>query len=265
MQAYGWGLYFADARSVAEWYRDNLAKETIFFNGKPVSPSLQHVAIGYFVHNRLIAFDRYLEEYIAHKKHDLKQMRSYEEALRDFYERGYDEEDIPGSMQNKESWEKTRKLYQDDINEAESWRGRFDKFEIRSNGKLYQVELAPSQDEYLLWDEPLSGQSEKVKAALFAAWDGLNINQSFEDAHNKYLRGENFYRSFQNGLLIKSYVLDAINGTNNSEKAASEYLHSFGIRGIKYLDGTSRGKGDGQYNYVIFDDNDISIEAKYSR
>ena len=38
--------------------------------------------------------------------------------------------------------------------------------ETKRTGKLYQVELAPKEDEYLLWDRPLSEQSEKVKAAF---------------------------------------------------------------------------------------------------
>ena len=33
-------------------------------------------------------------------------------------------------------------------------------------GAGYTVELAPEEDEYLLWDEPLSKQSEKVRGAL---------------------------------------------------------------------------------------------------
>ena len=34
-------------------------------------------------------------------------------------------------------------------------------------GATYKVDLAPAEDEYLLWDEPLSKQSPKVeKAAL---------------------------------------------------------------------------------------------------
>ena len=39
-----------------------------------------------------------------------------------------------------------------------------------------------------------------------------------------------------------------------SQRAASEYLHSLGVRGIKFLDGTSRSKGEGSYNYVVFDE-----------
>ncbi len=47
---------------------------------------------------------------------------------------------------------------------------------------------------------------------------------------------------------------------------ASDFLKSLGIRGIKYLDGTSRGKGEGSYNYVIFDDSDVEIkEVHYSK
>ena len=45
-----------------------------------------------------------------------------------------------------------------------------------------------------------------------------------------------------------------------ADKLASEKLKSLGIRGIKYLDGTSRGKGEGSYNYVIFDDADVEIQ-----
>jgi hypothetical protein len=44
-----------------------------------------------------------------------------------------------------------------------------------------------------------------------------------------------------------------------ADKLASEKLKSLGIRGIKYLDGSSRGKGEGSYNYVIFDDADVEI------
>src|SRR6185369_10913298 len=34
---------------------------------------------------------------------------------------------------------------------------------------------------------------------------------------------------------------------------------------IKYLDGTSRGKGEGNFNYVIFSDDDVSIKEMHQR
>jgi len=48
-----------------------------------------------------------------------------------------------------------------------------------------------------------------------------------------------------------------------SDRAASEYLNSLGIKGIKYLDGSSRSAGEGSHNYVIFDDASINILQTY--
>lgn len=48
------------------------------------------------------------------------------------------------------------------------------------------------------------------------------------------------------------------------QKLASLALLDAGIRGIKYLDGSSRGKGEGSYNYVLFDAGDVSVEAKFA-
>jgi len=49
------------------------------------------------------------------------------------------------------------------LGEAHKFKDKWDK---DNSGKLYQVELAPAEDEYLLWDKPLSEQSDRVKAAL---------------------------------------------------------------------------------------------------
>ena len=48
-------------------------------------------------------------------------------------------------------------------------------------------------------------------------------------------------------------------------KQASQALHAAGIKGIKYLDGTSRKAGEGTYNYVIFDGKDITIKEENGR
>ncbi|MEY8200097.1 MAG: LPD1 domain-containing protein, partial [Colwellia sp.] len=50
-------------------------------------------------------------------------------------------------------------------------------------------------------------------------------------------------------------------GIASSEKAASEFLKGLGIPGIQYLDGKSRAEGEGNHNYVIFDDAIIEIVA----
>jgi hypothetical protein len=143
-------------------------------------------------------------------------------------------------------------------------------------GRLYHVELAPKPDEYLLWDKPLSEQSEKVKAVLDLpsmeearrivddpTWRGSKYNSRTNKALmvvNRY-KGSHLYQEFSNriGRELSEKSGGAIRNESD-DKAASAYLHSLGIRGIKYLDATSRGKGDGNYNYVIFSDSDIEIK-----
>jgi hypothetical protein len=104
------------------------------------------------------------------------------------------------------------------------------------NGRLYQVELAPSEDEYLDWDKPLSEQSELVRDALIAAYTNAstpkNMARRFVD-DEKGRTGEDFYREMQNRRFADEFG-------EGSAKSASDYLHSIGIRGIRYLDGSSR-------------------------
>jgi hypothetical protein len=123
-------------------------------------------------------------------------------------------------------------------------------------GSLYEVEI-PEDDTMLLWDKPPRKRDiSKVLKGLLR--DGIDY-------------------SLRNGNIIykkdgSSYSIDTFNGSSvyqglsallDSDKAASEYLKSIGINGIKYLDGTSRADGEGSYNYVIFDDADISIEKTH--
>lgn len=123
------------------------------------------------------------------------------------------------------------------------------QFENRSkSGNLYTVTLKPDETEYLEWDKPLSQQSafvrnafEKVLAESTANLpDGFDINR---------LAGQ--------GYLV---VANAVNEDRLSDpEVGSARMLAAGIRGIRYLDGNSRGDGAGSYNYVIFDDADIEI------
>jgi hypothetical protein len=125
-----------------------------------------------------------------------------------------------------------------------------EKQAIDSKGKLYEAELAPTQDEYLDWDKQLSAQSETVKNAI-------------REANRKDMK-----KVFKNTLLDSAMYNEDGNQFYNkmlpafsSPKELSAYLRSIGIRGIRYK--ADQGKTDAN-NYVIFDDNDIQIIAKYS-
>lgn len=209
-------------------------------------------------------------------------------------------------------------------------------------GAVYEVDLAPREDEYLLWDEPLAAQSDVVQDAIrqiaigrsaadfmdaaredFAengpsgyseerferamaeafesggygeefgsdVWDelreaapntdwsavengqvvgGLQFDWSFDD-------GASLYRALSGragnqedaALMMEAVGIDPygpVSSALTSEHLASLYLRALGVRGIKYRDATSRTTDaeDRSYNYVLFDENDVKILARYS-
>ena len=120
-------------------------------------------------------------------------------------------------------------------------------------GATYKVDLAPKENEYLLWDEPLRDQPEHIQEGFKAAWKavGGKLDQLWMEAPG----GESYQRMYP-------YDLTRVNEMAASAAEASAALREAGIRGIKYRDQGSRGKDkdEATYNYVLFDDTDVVIE-----
>jgi hypothetical protein len=115
-------------------------------------------------------------------------------------------------------------------------------------GNLYTVELLPDEADFLDWDKPLSEQSDKVKAAIELILAKTKSSRfTFENN-----TGAKFYESL-------STDDPAAFLSRKSAPSASQYLASLGIPGIRYLDGGSRGAGEGTSNYVIFDESLVKI------
>jgi hypothetical protein len=130
-------------------------------------------------------------------------------------------------------------LYFSDSKSVAEFYKDYGKTETSINGTLYHVELLPSEDDYLLWDKNLSEQSTKVLNAL-------------QNAKNGFLA--EFKEPIEN-LSVQSLYF-AASDFYGSDKSASEHFLSLGIRGIKY-------KFADDFNYVIFNDNDVEIKAFY--
>lgn len=222
-QAYGHGLYFTETREVAEYYKNSLSS---------INP------VDYFVNG---------------KKEDVPP-----NDWRQMYLQSASDGRLSSHIKSLELSVGRDISLSEELDYARSLVGKkvIIKEKEKKKGRLYQVELAPKPDEYLLWDKPLSEQSEKVKEILksfvdnFEKTNGISKAYVSDKIHNgRY--GQNIYKDFV-----------SIYGTKSE---ASGYLHSLGIRGIKYLDGSSRGTGKESHNYVIFDDKDVEITAKFSK
>lgn len=208
-QAYGYGLYFAGNRDVADWYREKLARdaagndEQLRLWGNELFDTLMD--------NDMLGFDTLREAKAAIKENS--------------------------------DWTDRWEVSPADAVKINKLMADYDsRLKQLKKGKLYQVELAPKEDEYLLWDKPLSEQSEKVKAALS---DAMGVGILGKES------GQILYHHLSGNMSL------------GSDKAASEYLHSLGIRGIKYADGNTRNKEEQNFNYVIFNDEDVSITMKF--
>jgi hypothetical protein len=129
-----------------------------------------------------------------------------------------------------------------------------------ATGRMYEVNIKADPDQFLDWDKPLSQQSEKAKAALQPTID--RTMESIKLArYDTVPTGEPaFIKKFREGVETGNILARDLYFRDKPEVATAK-LREAGIPGIKYLDGVSRGKGQGTKNYVIFDDNLIEIVA----
>jgi hypothetical protein len=221
-QAYGWGLYFAGEKSVADYYRKTLSEGLPFIDGKPIDPTNPgHVAAGA------------LEVHGGDKSAAI--------------------EDLNWTIDHPKLFpDGAAEVARKAIAKIESGK-KLPKAELRG-GQLYEAEI-PDDHLMLDHDKPLSEQSAAVKKAL----EGLD-SELFKShlvgmpAREIEPTGGEIYRRLS--LMTKGPKAAA-------DEAASRALHSIGIEGIRYLDRDSRAEGDGTHNYVVFDDNAISILKTY--
>lgn len=230
-QAYGHGLYFAGKKEVADYYRRSLANQRDMPVQIPQWAAQQAVAV---LQNRI-----YAEIQDSYYEHDIN------EALNKLNDWAFNPKHNPFPAS-----------YLDDLRIEYS-----DVVPTARKGRLYKVELAPEEDEYLQWDMPLSKQSEKVKTAILRAGQEATGGMLTE---LPTMMGSEFYHLVAETKIKENGAWEKREYGERDFKAASDYLHSLGIRGIKYLDAASRGKGEGHYNYVIFSDKDVSITEMYS-
>jgi hypothetical protein len=128
----------------------------------------------------------------------------------------------------------------------EAIRAYEDGGDVVASGNVYQADI-PEDNELLDWDKPLSEQP--------AMMEKLKVKQKATYLHNELspdMTGQQVVDRLARGLTNRGVT---------GKQQASEYLDSLGIPGLRYLDATARGKEVESHNYVIWDENRITIEA----
>lgn len=216
-QAYGWGLYFAGKREIAEWYRKGLSHRDMVQKFRDAMPDRADT-------------DEALEW--ANSGGAQPEMAAVIRALAsdDWLGFDYPSQALNALFVSPENYDISL-----DLSRAAS----------AMQGQLYAAEI-PDDGDLLDYDATLDQQPGKVREALKHAFvaRGMPLNENGEPlffARNP--TGQSMYAA-----------LGGIRG----ERAASEAMRAAGIPGLRYLDGTSRGAGDGSRNYVIWDEGAIS-------
>jgi hypothetical protein len=265
-QAFGWGLYFTDKPSIAKHYSESTQMKGLLTardkNGKIIyqgagwdDGALEAAKwvetgrkqAGEFTHNT------------AHwaKKAYAKSFARYPEML---------EEPSKQAVLNKIDELAEAKITYEDV-----------------PGSVYDVLLhkgkKPSEYDYLRWDEPLTeAQKNKIIKQRYIE-RGYTVkgnkwfNQKGEQIPDEYVRkqiamdkekmvreGEYVYGALSREMRRKAK--SGMSMETSNQKEASLFLKRAGIDGIKYPSGSLTGmKSKGSYNYVVFDEADVSIEA----
>lgn len=229
-QAYGWGIYFAGKREVAEGYRKTLSAK------HGVNPSVV-----------------------------LDGQRYENPANQGWYTNDGDFADTP--IQLAADWMHGRDMpTQEDIDRAVAdgddfvtWGSNseaeledvltawevYDEMEFGEDGQLYSANI-PEDSDLLDWDKPLTEQPQKVREAVGSAYNAA-LNKPGGHKLRKDPSGMQFY--------------EWLSTTKGGPQQSSEYLQSLGIPGLRYLDGNSRADGQGSHNYVIWDEALLTPEA----
>lgn len=133
------------------------------------------------------------------------------------------------------------------------------KAAIDENSYLYKTDIPDEHINRMLdWDKPLSEQSGVAKVMPHGGeYGGYSIQIGGHPITDAYPEASDF-----NDLLGRLTGADAYNALAKKlggQTEASKHLSDNGLKGIKYLDGSSRTSGEGTRNFVIFNPDDIRI------
>lgn len=237
-QAYGHGLYFAEAEDVAKQYRKRLSDGPTFADGTIVPDRLAVL----LEDNKTIdgAIDAARYRYSV----ALDELNAYNSKPQDWRNAwGETRDSIVEKLRLRLPMEKQE--VDEIVSELELLRGKV----IKQPGAMYEVRINADPNDFLDWDKPLSQQS-KLAELVGRDDQGRLMLPNGERAAPDKLRGESFYRAFAESR-------------GGGTQPGSQALRDAGIPGIKYLDQGSRTAGEGSRNYVVFRDDIIDIVRKY--
>jgi len=254
--AFGWGLYFTDLDAIAESYRQQLTGDVLEENSPMLVSGIPAEAITADLSLTFPEAAKVVRQAIASALNAGNGRPTLWSSV---------VAELRGTLDELRASEGITMSMLQPYSTAWNWARRRDLTALveqdpdARKGAVYKVELAPEPDEFLLWDRPLSEQSDKVKEAIAPLIEVAGVDWNS--------LGSEFYL----GLNNPQFVGEKDAYRKSGQKIVSLKLRKAGVRGNKYVVGDYRLsvlKGEKPYeeatfNYVVFDDTDIDIIEFY--
>ena len=148
--------------------------------------------------------------------------------------------------------------------------------------KILEVYIKAKDENLIDWDKAISQQSEEVQESidklffnLMYKLEGNPLSKSAE-ARSELRQLREIIRDYEKEFTDVEDLIDYYNFgiTQDFPALSNSYIDlyklkfeqdiaKYGVKGVKYLDGVSRGQGRGTYNYVVYDTDIINISKKY--
>lgn len=236
-QSFGWGLYFAGKREVANYYRKALVP-------------FDEQAHGVRYRGKLITSDTRPRSQLSDEEAAAKLLANRMDTTDETFAAARD------AMLSSNLMSDTTK--------AAARQLRAEDFVRPPRGRLYKVQL-PSDETLLDWDGPLVDQPEAVKAAIKRIAAGVRIGALASDERRRALEVVKEFADERNWAELNGqdvYGWLRHLSAKPSDRAASLALRDAGVPGHRFLDGSSRTEGEGSRNYVIYDDASVHITER---
>jgi hypothetical protein len=250
-QVFGHGIYVAENPDVANWYANNLTTHSVNLDGEKVpkfgyrkagtlanpSPSGEDLALSFTNSSGSVPSPEELRGLYKSQVDVLNNARktgiNTGEWMPDF--RLFGRAFGPNSgIWNAANWVEKNK----------------NRISVEKNRNLYTIDTPDEHiDKMLDWNAPFSEQPKHIQEALKPFMDDYAppFDATGGQIYEFIARKEREKRGGKGVSLSK-------NNKDNGKIAASQYLNSLGIPGIKYLDGVSRAANDNPTrNFVLFD------------
>jgi hypothetical protein len=140
--------------------------------------------------------------------------------------------------------ERIRANIDDTSKQIERQTARINQYTGLDRGKMYEARIRANPERFLDWDAigtPSFKEPPALAKFIDAEMDKMKNVYDLSDPATRKLATENALR--------------------NPETVAA--LREAGIPGVRYFDATSRSRGEGTRNYVVFDENLIEMIRKY--